>query len=304
MTEATFSLDELRLAAKVNIPDTNSITTSDGIPLAYRKYVPVSPRSAVLFYHGGGAHSGAGYQFLGNGLQTNFNIAVYMPDIRGHGASGGRRGDAPNPKQVWDDITTFVKFVRTQHPHLPLFIGGHSSGAGLILNYIGQPNHESAEGYMFLSPQLGRQALIDRPEITTPFAVVDASAFTAYAMSGGTAHGNEYAVKFNYPAEVLEADRGLVAAITVNMSVALIPSSPQQQFASLDRPFGLWIGAEDELFVPERVLAFADRSALPVRAGSGAMSIPGARHLSVLVDAHKTIGPWLTKKTADKAIKD
>ena len=78
------------------------------------------------------------------------------------------------------------------------------------------------------------------------------------------------------------------------MSVALTPSAPREQFAALDRPFGLWIGSEDELFLPDKVLAFGDLAAA-VRADSEADSIPGGRHLSVLVTAHETIGPWIAQ---------
>ena len=130
---------------------------------------------------------------------------------------------------------------------------------------------------------------------------VDGSAFAANAMSGGVTHGHDYAVKFNYPAAALTADPGLVAAITVNMSNALIPAAPDQQFAVLDRPFGLWIGAEDELFLPDKVLAFAD-FARSVRAASEAGLIPGSKHLSILVQAHETIGPWLTHLLEEEVI--
>ena len=116
----------------------------------------------------------------------------------------------------------------------------------------------------------------------------------ANAMSGGATHGHDYAVKFNYPPQALAADPGLVAAITVNMSNALMPAAPDRQFAALDRPFGLWIGAEDELFLPDKVLAFADLAAA-VRTESEASLIPDAKHLSILVRAHETIGPWLIR---------
>jgi acylglycerol lipase len=301
MAEASFSFQELREAGKVELASPEYLTASDGVRLAYRRYAPASPRAAVLFYHGGGAHSGAGYQFVGSGLQTLFDMVVYTPDIRGHGASGGPRGDAPNPKQVWADITTLIKHIRAEFPHLPLFLGGHSSGAGVALNYTSQPDREPVSGYAFLSPQLGVQAKTDRPSLTAPFATVDTSAFVAYATSGGTSHGHDYAVKFNYPAETLASDPGLVASISVNMSVALIPSAPQEQFAGLDRPFGLWIGSDDELFLPDKVLAFGDL-ATSFRAVSQVRFIPGAKHLSVLVRAHETIGPWIEGLISEKKV--
>lgn len=301
MSKTSFSFRELREISKVNLASLDSLTADDGVTLSYRRYAPGSPCAAVLFYHGGGAHSGAGYQCVGNGLQTQFDTVVYMPDIRGHGASSGPRGDAPTPKRVWADITTFIKHIRTEFPHLPLFLGGHSGGAGLTLNYASQPDHEPVSGYVFLSPQFGMRAQTARPSLAAPFGKKDASAFVAYAMSGGTSHGHDYAVQFNYPAERLAADPGLVAAITVNMSVALIPSAPREQFAALDRPFGLWIGSDDEFLLPDKVLAFGDL-AVSVRADSQVSSIPGAKHLSVLVRAHETIGPWIAHMVQEKKI--
>ena len=292
MSETSFSFRELSEAGKVTLATPQSLQATDGIRLSYRRYTPTAPRAAVLFYHGGGAHSGAGYQHIGNGLQTKFDTVVYTPDMRGHGVSEGPRGDAPNPKQVWEDVTSCINRIRADYPHLPLFLGGHSSGAGLVLNYASQDDHESVRGYIFLSPQLGFRAQTERPAQTAPFAKVDRSAFASYAMSGGTTHGHDYAIQFNYPVELLKADPGMVSAITVNMAMALTPFSPPEQFAALDCPFGLWIGEEDELFVPKKVLAFADL-AVSVRAFSQANTIPGVKHLSVLLRAHETIGPWI-----------
>ncbi|HTP12839.1 MAG TPA: alpha/beta fold hydrolase [Bacteroidota bacterium] len=292
MRQPSFSFDELRGAAKVSVPPVQSLTSADGTSLAYRCYAPPEPRAVLLFYHGGGAHSAAGYQFLGHGLQEEYETVVVTPDIRGHGASEGPRGDAPTPHHVWEDLSTFIRFLRGKFPGVPLVLGGHSSGAGLTLNYVTGKNREAVDGYVFLSPQLGMQAKADRPSVAAPFARVDPAAFAAYGASGGTTHGHDYAVHFNYPAEVLKSDPGLVSAITVTMSVALVPSSPSEQFASLNLPFGLWIGTDDELFLPERVLAFGslanDRHS-KTRVGT----IEGGRHLSVLVQAHRTLGPWI-----------
>jgi pimeloyl-ACP methyl ester carboxylesterase len=293
VSEASFSFHELREASKVGLPITEELTASDGIMLSFRRYTPASPRAAVLFYHGGGAHSVAGYQFLGRGLQKQFDTVVYMPDIRGHGSSGGPRGDTPCPKQVWADITTFIKHIRAEFPQLPLFLGGHSSGAGLILNYSSQSRHESVDGYFFLSPEFGFRSNTARPSQTTPFARANVPAFVLNAISGNLLCGHYHAVQFNYPSEVLASDKGMVAFCTINMSKAITPYAPHRQFATLDRTFGLWIGADDELLLPSKVLAFADL-AMSVRADSQAGSIPGDNHLSILINAHKTVGPWIS----------
>ncbi len=292
MSEASFSFNELQSANPVELPVPETLTASDGVSLSYRSYTPIAPRAVVLFYHGGGAHSGAGYQFLGSGLQNEFDIAVYMPDIRGHGASEGLKGDSPNRRQVWRDITTFIKHIQTEFPQLPVFLGGHSSGAGLILNYAAQPNHETIDGYIFLSPQFGFRSKTARPTLATPFATVNTFPFISNSMSGGLLCGHSRAVRFNYPAELLVSDKGLVSSITVNMANAITPYAPHKQFAKIDRVFGLWIGTDDELLLPGMVSAFADL-AVSVRAESEVGSISEATHLSILVNAHSTVGPWI-----------
>ena len=294
MSKESFSFSEVQSAGSVDLPAIESITASDGIKLAYRKYIAQNPKAVLLFYHGGGAHSGAGYSSLSKNLQEEFNVAVYMPDLRGHGASGGKQGDAPSAKQIWVDITTFIKHIRAEHPALPLILGGHSSGGGLALNYASQPNHETVDRYLFISPELGFRSNTARPN-RTDFAKVTLFPFIANAMSGGMLFGHSHAVHFNYPKELLAADKGMVASYSVNMANAVTPSAPQEQFKKLDRPFGLWIGTDDELLMPSMVLAFADL-ATNVRASSETGSIPNANHLSVLLNAHETVGAWIVRQ--------
>lgn len=294
MITPSFSFTEIQSTPTFDLSKPETLTASDGVKLAYRKYIPQNPKAVLLFYHGGGAHSGAGYAHLGSNLQQQFNVAVYMPDLRGHGESGGARGDAPSAKQVWADITTFIKHIRAEHPALPLILGGHSSGGGLVLNYASQPNHETVDRYLFISPELGFRSNTARPN-RTDFAKVTLFPFIANAMSGGMLFGHSHAVHFNYPKELLAADKGMVASYSVNMANAVTPSTPQEQFKKLDRPFGLWIGADDELLLPSMVLAFADL-ATSVRSSSETGSIPNANHLSVLLNAHETVGAWIVRQ--------
>ena len=295
MTTTSFSFTEGLSTDMHEMPALESLTASDGIKLAYRRYIPAAPHAVLLFYHGGGAHSGAGYQHIGKGLQTLFDVAVYMPDIRGHGASGDRRGNAPSPNQVWDDISTFIKHIRAEHPKLPILLGGHSSGGGMVLNYSSQTNREAVDNYIFLSPELGFRSNTARPN-QVPFAVVNTFPFIINAISGGMLFGKSHAVHFNYPKELLEADKGMVASYSVNMANAVTPLTPHKQFQALDRPFGLWIGADDELLLPGMVLAFADM-ATKVRAVSEVGSISNATHLSVLLEAHDVIGRSIARLT-------
>jgi alpha-beta hydrolase superfamily lysophospholipase len=56
-------------------------------------------------------------------------------DLRGHGRSGGRRGDAPSYEALMDDIELLVRGAGSSFPRLPLFLYGHSMGGNLVLNY-------------------------------------------------------------------------------------------------------------------------------------------------------------------------
>lgn len=293
-----FSLLELRRAGVGELAPTRRLPASDGVELAYRAYVPEHPNASLVFYHGGGAHSGSGYAHLAAGLRDDAGVAVYTPDIRGHGESGGERGDAPSPEQLLRDVETFVDLVRDAHPDRPIFIGGHSSGAGLSLNYSAWEARSSVDGYVFLSPQLGFRSDTDRKqarEQVAPFVRVRLTPFVVNAMSGGSLMGHTKAVIFHYPEEALTADPLMVTAYTVNLANGITPKAPQDQFAELDRPFGLWIGAEDELFEPDKVIAFG-RLATRVRDDSAAVVVPGQKHLGILVSAHEIMGPWIARR--------
>ena len=301
-----FSFRELREAGTGDLAPLRALTASDGVTLAYRAYLPEHATAALVFYHGGGAHSAKGYSHLAAGLRDDPGVAVYTPDLRGHGESGGERGDAPNPEQLLRDVGTLVDFARAAHPDRPVFVGGHSSGAGLSLNYASWPRHPPVDGYIFLSPQLGYRSDTDRKGAQnqdSSFVEVRTVPFIVNAMSGGRLMGHTKAVLFNYPPEVFAADPSIVRSYTVNFANGVTPQAPQDQFAGLDHPFGLWIGSEDELFEPRKVTSFG-LLAEGVRKGSTGEVIPGRNHLDILVSAHEFIGPWLAQRVRASAAMD
>jgi pimeloyl-ACP methyl ester carboxylesterase len=289
MPNEPFSFKELRNVQEVPIPPIETVTASDGIKLAYRAYVPKQPKAGIIFYHGGGAHSAAGYQHVGAVLSAKYNIATFTPDIRGHGGSEGARGDAQNPNQVLKDISSLVIHIKKYYPHLRLYLGGHSSGAGLVLNYSGSAGKESVEGYVFLAPQLGFRSKTGRADNPHPFAQVNVLPFIINGVTGGALLGHSKAVTFNYPAELLEADAGFVGYNTVNMANAVTPSSPREQLNQLKKPLGVWIGDSDELSDADKVVSFV-KSAYP---GAYVKKVLGEKHLSILIQGAQYIGPWI-----------
>ena len=73
---------------------------SDGVTIAYRQFTVPVPEAFVVFYHGGGAHGGAGYIDFCRSLSENSSVNIYLVDMRGHGQSGGPRGRRPVQKEI------------------------------------------------------------------------------------------------------------------------------------------------------------------------------------------------------------
>jgi len=283
------------------------VDASDGTRLAVRCYRPTSSqaKAILVFLHGGGAHSGAGYHVLAQELSQGYGIAVYTPDLRGHGSSCGKKGDSPTADQVWKDVRTVLMFAKRQEASsgtsLPLFLGGHSSGGGLVVNYAtwaaqfpqkeGLPHDKEfpdVAGYLLLSPELGYKSGTARPG-RIDFARVAVLPFIVNALTGGVFLGHNKAVRFNYPDKILK-DPGMCSFNTVNMANAITPDNPKKQVEDMiqEKPLHLWVGEKDELFDAEKVCEYAKNS----------MVVPNAKHLDIVVNAHGLLGKWIEQCVA------
>ena len=290
-----FSLKEIKNADKKALSTLEYVQASDDISLAFRSYLPLQAKAILIFYHGAGAHSGLSYNHIGVGVRDQFEIAVYMPDLRGHGSSGGDRGDAPSDEQVWQDINTMITHARVQYPKLPIFVGGHSGGAGLTLNYATWEQRAPIDGYVFLAPYFGFRSETSHDKDKNggyEFSTINVSDFVINSMSGGLFFGHSKAVKFNYPASVLEENPQIVAFNTINMSKSVTPYSPDTQLLEL-KQFGLWIGNKDEAFDPLKVTRFAEENS-DIKANKEIKMIEGENHFSIIIGASNFIGSWIT----------
>jgi acylglycerol lipase len=292
MKEFTRSLGFNELQEKnTSLIPAQYLTATDGIKLAYYLYEPEStPAAALLFIHGGGAYSGAGYQVLAKVLQQKYRLSVCLMDLRGHGNSAGPRGDTPSIEQVWQDLELLVQFLKEKYPGIPLYLGGHSSGAGVLLNYISWPQHTEADGYIFLSPQLGPRSGTSRENNTGNFISVRRWVFLLSTFTKRRFGEHLPAVRFKYPKAVLAARPLLLRSITRNMALAITPARPAEQFRSIDRPFDLIVGEDDELFDPEKVCAYFNYAPEKIKAVSVCKTIPKEKHLSIILKSGQTIG--------------
>lgn len=268
-------------------PDpTGYVPATDGTLLAYFADVPPDAVATLVFYHGSGANAGAGYLDFGRQLAERYRIATYLFDLRGHGRSGGRRGDAPSRRQVFADTQEAVDFVHRTHPRLPEYVGGHSAGAGVVLNSEDRISSEVA-GYVYLAPDFGLHSGTERQSEGSNFVTISHRVLIADELTNGLLDAHADAVSFAYTAaEISRA--GLVSRYTPTMAIAQNAGDSAGILAGTRQPIGVWIGSDDEVFDAARVLAWARQA--PHATTS---SVPGANHLGVIDRSVADVGSWL-----------
>ncbi len=118
-----------------------NLTASDGTRLFYRRWEADSPARAVcLLVHGLSEHSGR-YAFLAERL-TGRRFSVWALDHRGHGRSGGRRGDCRSFDEFVEDLHRLVEEAGRREPALPRLMVGHSLGGLIALAYAARRPRE------------------------------------------------------------------------------------------------------------------------------------------------------------------
>jgi alpha-beta hydrolase superfamily lysophospholipase len=105
-----------------------------GIKFYVRGWEPrEKPKAVVALVHGHGEHVGR-YTHVAEAF-TKAGYALTGFDLRGHGKSGGPRGNTSSYDALMDDIADFLALVAKRYPKLPVFLYGHSLGGNLVLNF-------------------------------------------------------------------------------------------------------------------------------------------------------------------------
>jgi acylglycerol lipase len=108
----------------------------DGTELATRHW-PVSsgtPWARLLIVHGLAEHSGR-YEHVGEHFASG-GIETHAIDLRGFGASGGRRAWVERWSELHDDVEHRIATLRSHPPPLPFVLYGHSMGGLIALGYV------------------------------------------------------------------------------------------------------------------------------------------------------------------------
>ncbi len=294
-------IDDKVLKDSKNAPvaDVQFIDAQDGTKLAFRRYIPREPKAVLLFYHTAGLHSAVGYPQLAFDLARNYNIAVFTADLRGHGESEGERGDAPSVDAFWYDIDSMLEYLHIEYKDLSIYLGGHSSGAAIVLNYISQDARAPVEGLVFLSPNFGEGAKLYRN--TDPEFMTADTATKIYSKATlGFVCRHCPAFSLNYPHRLKVKNPGIVTEISVTTTKALTPAKPEMQVRKLRKPFIVYTGSKDELVQGGRTKMFFKQNGREPWMEQNEL-LKGETHLSVLLNSASEIGTWLTGHSAQVA---
>jgi alpha-beta hydrolase superfamily lysophospholipase len=133
---------------------TGAFRAADGVEIRWQAWIPARTTAAVLLSHGLGEHGGR-YARLAADLAEH-RIAVWAPDHRGHGRSGGPRGHAPRFEDLPRDFDAFRRQVSDEiGPAIPLFLYGHSLGGLIALRYLQTHAELPFRGAILSAPLLG-----------------------------------------------------------------------------------------------------------------------------------------------------
>jgi len=110
------------------------VTARDGTTLIARRWAPSGDHwASVLLVHGLAEHSGR-YEHVGDHLAAA-GLDVHAMDLRGFGASGGRRAWVDRWSQFHDDLAERIASIRASSTS-PLVMYGHSMGGLVCLGYV------------------------------------------------------------------------------------------------------------------------------------------------------------------------
>ena len=124
--------------------------SEDSVALAYREIGDPSGKRALVIVPGSTMYGYYYLPFMNEIRESDLYIRVI--DLRGHGDSGGQRGDVPHEDSLIDDLHVHIGSIRSINPEARIFIAGHSMGSAICGKYLQKYGYDSVEGVIYLAP--------------------------------------------------------------------------------------------------------------------------------------------------------
>src|SRR5262249_26453720 len=128
------------------------VVARDGTKLVVHRWTPAkaaADKPVVVFLHGIGMH-GEPYAAVAAGF-TSKQVTLVVPDLRGHGRSGGMRGKLAESAVLRSDLGEIIGLVNKRHPQAPVYLAGESMGGLLAADYAVRGERRLA-GLILLAP--------------------------------------------------------------------------------------------------------------------------------------------------------
>jgi len=203
----------------------------------------------VLLVHGLGEHSGR-YTHVAEAF-TNSGYVLLGFDQRGHGRSGGARGD-DRIDETCQDISHFLEEARRRYPDTPVFLYGHSMG-GLMVLYYSLTAHPDIAGVIATAPALAAD------EGVSPMTILTVKVLSRITPGLQINNGLDCSALSRKP-EVVErykTDPLVHGKITVRLGRQMLEASKWvRENKEFPLPLLLMCGSSDRIIDPEAVRQF------------------------------------------------
>ncbi len=226
-----------------------TFNSKDGIKLYYQSWLPsATVRGILILVHGLGGHSGMYVNIVKQLIPHDF--AVYGLDLRGSGKSPGQRAYINSWDDYRNDVSAFLKLVKSQNPQIPCFLFGHSMGGLTILDYLLRYPEEAKllAGAIAFTPALGESGV---PTIRLILGRILSRIYPRFSMNTGMDLG--FASR---DAEVIKAYardtlRHTVGTARLSTEFFTTLAWVQAHAKDLQIPFLMMLAGDDKVTLPE-----------------------------------------------------
>lgn len=259
------------------------LTASDGEILFIRRWdpdsiVPEKKDIAVLILHGLTAHSGA-YDMAGQPISAG-GFTTFGMDYRGHGLSGGNRGDSPGLERWNADLAESVKFIKSLGFSKVILLG-HSLGVASAMCAANEVPEEISGLILLSGAYEGRKGLSKPPTFFEKSKIIASSIFRP----------SFQAVEYYRDGMTVTKDPLFNLKYTLRF-LTMLDVSQLRLPEDLNIPVLVGVGDKDELFEIDKVKEFYD---LIPGNKKEFLVMKNTTHALIPIESWEEIVVWLNK---------
>ncbi|MDR1360996.1 MAG: lysophospholipase [Rickettsiales bacterium] len=120
----------------------------DKTRIAYIANIVPDSRAVLIIHHGLTEHKGRYADFMSRLGDAGISSLAF--DFRGHGKSGGKRGDIRKFSDLISDLNLFIAMAKKEFPHQKVILFGHSMGGLVASEYAAR--HTMIDALILSSP--------------------------------------------------------------------------------------------------------------------------------------------------------